>query len=224
MAFLRGDEHGLTTAGPVQQRADRYISLARSDETAKTLVDTSPIACRVSLPRISHDKRARQLERLAEPTLPKIDIQTKTEGGATSWDTTATATTTTTGSLPGQDEQYKAQDAAAAAAALSAEDTFETREFELTIVPVRDYDHGVAATKAIEYSRWPAGFEADRSFAAAVLQETLPSTLAGKGLSRWHVNPALGTPRDSMSQRLERKQQVPGQMAAEAARTSRGSD
>ncbi len=88
----------------------------------------------------------------------------------------------------------------------------------LSIGPARDHDHGHAATKATEYPSWPEEYKADRSFAVTALRAALPDTLLKRGLCYWNVKPtAPDSPRDSLRQRLERKQQIPGQMAAAAA-------
>ncbi|OAA57670.1 hypothetical protein ISF_06911 [Cordyceps fumosorosea ARSEF 2679] len=183
--------------------AHRYISVTRTEDTARTLTHLSPIACRVSIPRVEPAQRARQLQSLAprESTAqPRIEFQTQ-------------ATTPR-----GGEEAPEAQEGDAAAAAASGEgDDCETREFVLTIGLARDYDHGHASTKATEHLAWPEGYDADRSLAALTLREALPDTLLKKGLCHWHVKPASpDAPRGSMRQRLERKQQLPGQMAAAA--------
>lgn len=91
---------------------------------------------------------------------------------------------------------------------------FETREFVLTIGPARDYDHTHAAIKATEYSSWPEGYKTEKSFAVTALRDALPDTLLKKGLCHWNIRPEPAGARDGMRQRLERKQQIPGQMVA----------
>ncbi|ATY66126.1 hypothetical protein A9K55_001334 [Cordyceps militaris] len=177
------------------QEAHRYISVTRNEDTAKALAHLSPIACRISLPRIEPAKRARQLQSLAAPPAhPRIEFQTQANRADS-----ARAEEPETEQQPG------------------ASDGETTREFVLTIGPARDFDHGKAATRATEHARWPEGYEADQSFAVLALRDTLPDTLQKKGLCYWHVRPApADAPRDTMRQRLERKQLMPGQMTAAA--------
>lgn len=131
---------------------------------------------------------------------PKIDIRPRSQGeNALAWDCHSD-------SQNQQPQQHMERD--------TGVDKFETREFEVTIVPANDYDHGVAATAAIEYPRWPVGYRADKSFATVALQEALPESLVKEGLKHWHINPTLGNSSDTMRQRLERKHQVPGQMTS----------
>ncbi|OAA72689.1 hypothetical protein LEL_08473 [Akanthomyces lecanii RCEF 1005] len=171
---------------------NRYISVTKSEDTARALTRLSPIACCISLPQIEPEKRARQLQSLAEPSAqPRIEFQTQTS------------------------KRHEEHGQPSQGAAREAGIDYETREFVLTIGPARDYDHGNAATKATEYTSWPEGYKTDRSFAVTALREALPDTLLKKGLCHWNVKPAApDSPRDSMRQRLERKQQIPGQMSA----------
>ncbi|TQV93972.1 hypothetical protein IF1G_07704 [Cordyceps javanica] len=186
--------------------ANRYISVTRSEDTAKALTHLSPIACHISLPRIEPEQRARQLQSLTESTTqPRIEFQTRVAKS---------------GREEEEEEQQQQQTEQQRQQEQDSDEhgvDFETREFVLTIGPARDYDHGRAASKATEHTSWPDGYEADKSFAVMALRETLPDTLLKKGLCYWHVKPAApDAPRDTMRQRLERKQQIPGQMAAAA--------
>lgn len=112
-----------------------------------------------------------------------------------------------------RDEEHDDQPSQGAAREAGVD--YETREYVLSIGPARDYDHGNAATKATEHASWPESYKTDKSFAVTALRDALPDTLMKKGLCYWNVKPAApDSPRDGMRQRLERKQQIPGQMAA----------
>ncbi|KAJ6784291.1 hypothetical protein PWT90_06421 [Aphanocladium album] len=170
-------------------QANRYITITRSEDTARALTQLSPIACRISLPHIDPATRARQFQSHTESSAqPRIEFKTQTAQS------------------PSKDEQLQG--------AAEPEGDFETREFVLSIGPARDYDHGNAATKATEFSSWPEAYKSDKSFMTTTLREALPDTLLKKGLCHWNVRPVPEGPRDSMQQRLERKQQIPGQMVA----------
>ncbi|KAM3446986.1 hypothetical protein MY3296_009143 [Beauveria thailandica] len=175
-------------------QANRYISVTGNEDTATTLTRLSPIACRISLPRIEPAQRARQLQSLQElAAQPVIEFQTQT-----------------TRMNEGEEQQ---QPPPPVVDAEKPGVEFETREFVLTIGFARDYDHGNAATKATEHAAWPKGWATDRSFAATALGAVLPDTLLRKGLCHWLVRPApADAARDGMQQRLERKQTMPGQM------------
>ncbi|KAM3441420.1 hypothetical protein MY4824_001544 [Beauveria thailandica] len=174
-------------------QANRYISVTGNEDTATTLTRLSPIACRISLPRIEPAQRARQLQSLQElAAQPVIEFQTQT-----------------TRMNEGEEQQPPPPVVDAEKPGVE----FETREFVLTIGFARDYDHGNAATKATEHAAWPKGWATDRSFAATALGAVLPDTLLRKGLCHWLVRPApADAARDGMQQRLERKQTMPGQM------------
>ncbi|KAK8146105.1 hypothetical protein G3M48_003606 [Beauveria asiatica] len=174
-------------------QANRYISVTGNEDTATTLTRLSPIACRISLPRIEPAQRARQLQSLQElAAQPVIEFQTQT-----------------TRMNEGEEQQPPPPVVDAEKPGVE----FETREFVLTIGFARDYDHGNAATKATEHAAWPKGWATDRSFAATALGAVLPDTLLRKGLCHWLIRPApADAARDGMQQRLERKQTMPGQM------------
>ncbi|OAA37950.1 hypothetical protein BBO_07330 [Beauveria brongniartii RCEF 3172] len=175
-------------------QANRYISVTGNEATATTLTRLSPIACRISLPRIEPAQRARQLQSLQElAAQPVIEFQTQTTR------------------MNEGEEQPAPPPPVVDAEKPDVE--FETREFVLTIGFARDYDHGNAATKATEHAAWPKGWATDRSFAATALGAVLPDTLLRKGLCHWLVRPApADAARDGVQQRLERKQTMPGQM------------
>ncbi|KAM3510481.1 hypothetical protein MY11210_005883 [Beauveria gryllotalpidicola] len=177
-------------------QANRYISVTRSEDTATTLTRLSPIACRISLPRIEPAQRARQLQSLEElAAQPVIEFQTQT-----------------TRADDGEEHAPPPPPPPVVDAEKPGVE-FETREFVLTIGFARDYDHGNAATKATEHAAWPKGWATDRSFAATALGAALPDTLLRKGLCHWLVRPApADAARDGVRQRLERKQTMPGQM------------
>ncbi|KAM0668389.1 hypothetical protein ACQRIU_001951 [Beauveria bassiana] len=179
-------------------QANRYISVTGNEDTATTLTRLSPIACRISLPRIEPAQRARQLQSLQElAAQPVIEFQTQT-------------------TRTNDDEEHASPSPPPPPPVVDVEKPgvdFETREFVLTIGFARDYDHGNAATKATEHAAWPKGWATDRSFAATALGAVLPDTLLRKGLCHWLVKPApADAARDGVQQRLERKQTMPGQM------------
>lgn len=87
------------------------------------------------------------------------------------------------------------------------------RTFRLDVFPEPDYEHRHAMLSSPLQHPWPSAYEHDRSFMAAILKQTLPRTIAAKGLAHWFLD--LGqAPRMSGSRRVELKRWLPSRMKA----------
>ncbi|PTB69766.1 hypothetical protein BBK36DRAFT_1188409 [Trichoderma citrinoviride] len=64
------------------------------------------------------------------------------------------------------------------------------REFMLEIFPVPEFNHRFAMAGSLLHGSWPEGYEGDQSFIATTLQQSLPKSIASKGLVHWMVGPS----------------------------------
>ncbi|TFB04070.1 hypothetical protein CCMA1212_003702 [Trichoderma ghanense] len=93
------------------------------------------------------------------------------------------------------------------------------REFMLEIFPLPEYNHRFAMAGSLLHGSWPEGYERDQSFMAKTLEQSLPNSIASKGLVHWMVRPSprvvAADPRPKnprKERRLQIKEWLPSQM------------
>lgn len=80
------------------------------------------------------------------------------------------------------------------------------KEFKIYVAPMPDYKHQSSSSSALNRS-WPSFFDDSNTFVTAVLRQTVPGTMAGRGLAHWQ--PDLGrkwTPSFAETKKKERFQ------------------
>ncbi|KFG83784.1 hypothetical protein MANI_009407 [Metarhizium anisopliae] len=86
----------------------------------------------------------------------------------------------------------------------------EQRQFTLEIFPAPDYMHKFAMTGSPLHHSWPEAYRKDKSFLAATLKQSLPQTMASKGLAHWLFD--VGSNNASESERKAERLQLKGWM------------
>ncbi|KAI9172491.1 hypothetical protein HJFPF1_01993 [Paramyrothecium foliicola] len=90
------------------------------------------------------------------------------------------------------------------------------KQFTLQIIPQRFYKHGFAMARSPLSKPWPAAYCEDSSFMSTALKQTLPPTVAAKGLAHWLVE-LDSQPNESMKDaRLAAKGWIPSAMAKDS--------
>ncbi|KAM4063933.1 hypothetical protein HRG_007023 [Hirsutella rhossiliensis] len=123
---------------------------------------------------------------------------------------------TTEVSLAGIDEPapFDAHPPLTSGAAASDRDSVpdsQYKEFKLNVFPEPDYQHRFAMAPSPLCQPWPPVYEQDRSFMAAVLKQSLPRTIAAKGLAHWFLD--FNKPAQSYkARRLQLKSWLPSKM------------
>lgn len=85
------------------------------------------------------------------------------------------------------------------------------KKFKLEVFPEPDYGHQFAVAPSPLRQPWPPAYEQDRSFTAATLKQSLPRTIAAKGLAHWFLNlDHVFT--NSEARRLQLKSWLPSKM------------
>ncbi|KAL7814682.1 hypothetical protein V8C44DRAFT_37604 [Trichoderma aethiopicum] len=97
------------------------------------------------------------------------------------------------------------------------------REFMLEIFPVPEYNHRFAMAGSLLHGSWPEGYERDQSFIAKTLEQSLPNSIASRGLVHWMVRPSpravANDPRPKnprKAKRLQIKEWLPSLMKKDA--------
>ncbi|ETS01162.1 hypothetical protein M419DRAFT_81218 [Trichoderma reesei RUT C-30] len=93
------------------------------------------------------------------------------------------------------------------------------REFMLEIFPLPEYNHRFAMAGSLLHGSWPEGYERDQSFIAKTLEQSLPNSIASKGLVHWMVRPSprmvaadLRPKNPRKEKRLQIKEWLPSQI------------
>lgn len=84
------------------------------------------------------------------------------------------------------------------------------KEFKLEVFPEPDYQHRFASPSPLSRP-WPAVYEQDRSFMATTLKQSLPRTIAGRGLAHWFLG-LDRVPQSPHAQRLQLRSWLPSKM------------
>ncbi|KAF7543239.1 hypothetical protein G7Z17_g10896 [Cylindrodendrum hubeiense] len=168
-----------------------FISLMKDKEAASRLITTSPLSYVVSTPQsapetVLSDLNARQTLFKSKPV-----TRIKTEG--------ASSSSSTLSSDPdpkaGQESPQK--------------------EFTVQIWPHPTYRHHISSRSALHRS-WPDFVGESESFITKTLKQSLPKTMATKGLANWE--PDLGkqqtaaTSKSKMHERVQMLSWIPGKL------------
>ncbi|RDA93646.1 hypothetical protein CP533_4849 [Ophiocordyceps camponoti-saundersi (nom. inval.)] len=102
----------------------------------------------------------------------------------------------------------------ASSSSSSSASTAEVTEFHLEIFPQADYRHGKAMRTVAERHSWPPMWQKDHSLMATTLQQSLPPTIAARGLAHWFL-PFYKAPTVYKAWRLSLRKWLPSLMAAE---------
>lgn len=87
------------------------------------------------------------------------------------------------------------------------------KQFKLEIFPAPEYHHRFAMSGSPLYNSWPAAaHEKDRSLMATTLRQSVPQTMAGKGLSHWLLNLGGAPKMERKAKRLQVKGWLPSNM------------
>lgn len=62
------------------------------------------------------------------------------------------------------------------------------RNFTLRIVKVYKYNHAATMSSSALHGPWPASYTDGETFISSVLRQSLPQTVAAKGLERWEYD------------------------------------
>ncbi|ODA80205.1 hypothetical protein RJ55_03163 [Drechmeria coniospora] len=181
-----------------------YISVTKEAATARKLVASSPLTYNMVKPKNGTDTS------MAGLFESDNDVDADRPPAVTSGQTSAMAHDDGPDDGPDGDADVDA-DVDAAAAHKKEE---EVKQFTLEIFPAPEYNHGRAMYGSPLHDPWPDGYENDRSFMATTLRQSLPKTMAAKGLSHWLFE--LGsTAKNGKSKRLQSKGWLPSKAAAE---------
>lgn len=86
------------------------------------------------------------------------------------------------------------------------------QEFKLEIFPAPEYNHRFAMAGSPLHGSWPEGYEQDQSFIATTLEQSLPKSIASKGLVHWMVSPGNAMRNERKAKRLQIKEWLPSNM------------
>ncbi|KAF7563444.1 hypothetical protein G7046_g660 [Stylonectria norvegica] len=79
------------------------------------------------------------------------------------------------------------------------------KRFTIHVWPCKDYHHGRATQSSPLHQSWPSWYDKNNSFLARTLKQSLPQTLAAKGLAHWDLD--LGKmaqeEKEKMAERVE---------------------
>ncbi|PHH90524.1 hypothetical protein CDD83_3390 [Cordyceps sp. RAO-2017] len=87
-----------------------------------------------------------------------------------------------------------------------------TKDFRLDIFPQTDYNHKDSVSKSRLCQPWTPVWETDRSLMATVLKQSLPQTMAAKGLAYWFFDVELHPRTDLKARRLQLQRALPSKM------------
>lgn len=107
----------------------------------------------------------------------------------------------------------RARDEPTSSVGADAEGRRGDKEFTLEIFPAPDYNHKYAMSGSPLHHSWPDAYGQDKSFAAATLKQSLPPTVAAKGLSHWLFDLGKASRMERKAKRLQLKGWLPGKMA-----------
>ncbi|PNY22584.1 Uncharacterized protein TCAP_07092 [Tolypocladium capitatum] len=161
-----------------------YVSVTREPTTARRLVASSPLRYNAAVPRANADMHVADL---GEPESFHGDPPAVTEGLD---EPTTSSVETDAESAPR-----------------------EHREFTLEIFPAPDYNHRYAMSGSPLHHSWPDAYGQDKSFAATTLKQSLPQTVAARGLAHWLCDPGKASRMEHKARRLQLKGWLPSKMA-----------
>lgn len=162
-----------------------FVSVTKDKATATTLVASSPLTYSIAVSRAYADMY------LADAGEPASHGNKPTGGQAASGAEAA----------PPGDSDGSAQR--------------ELKKFRLEIFPQQDFNHEFAMSGSPLHHSWPDVYAMDRSFVAATLKQSLPQTIATKGLSHWFLDLSRTYRAGHKTKRLQLKSWRPSRMKKE---------
>ncbi|KND89752.1 hypothetical protein TOPH_05640 [Tolypocladium ophioglossoides CBS 100239] len=161
-----------------------FVSVTKEPTTASKLVASSPLTYNMAVPRANADMYVADL---GEPEGFNGDVLSVAN---------AHGRPTTSGAETDAESARR-----------------EHKEFTLEIFPAPDYNHKYAMSGQPLHHSWPDAYNQDRSFAATTLKQSLPQTVAAKGLSHWLFDLGKASKMERKAKRLQLKGWLPSKMA-----------
>lgn len=174
-----------------------FISLMKDKEAASRLITTSPLSYAVSAPQKSPESVLSDLN--AGKTLVKSKPVTTLKKEGTS------SSSTSSSSNPDAGTREEAPQ----------------KEFKIQVWPHPTYRHHISSRSVLHRS-WPDFIGKNESFIANALKQSLPNTMAAKGLANWE--PDLGkqqtaaVPKSKMHERVQMLSWLPGKLQTRSLR------
>lgn len=137
-----------------------FTSVMKDDATAAKLINGSPLKYDILIPRSTTDTLLADLSKskVFDKTRPSAIIRGGQDVGAS-------------GSIIEPEAQ-----------------TTERKEFSLQIYPSPEYRHEYAMTSSLLHKSWPPFYDEDPPLMTRTLQQSLPDSIAAKGLSHWDLD------------------------------------
>ncbi|KAH7149335.1 hypothetical protein B0J13DRAFT_303196 [Dactylonectria estremocensis] len=176
-----------------------FISLMKEKEAASRLITTSPLSYAVSAPQAPETALS---DLNARQTLakskPVTQIKTKDTSSSTSLS-------------PDPDVKTSRES--------------RNKEFKIEVWPHPEYRHHISSRSTLHRS-WPDFVGEDESFISKTLKQSLPNTMAAKGLANWELDlgkqPTAAASKLKMHERIQMLSWIPGKLQMQGSNRQRG--
>jgi hypothetical protein len=189
-----------------------FISLMKDEEPVNKLVTKSPISYNVFIPHTAPESLLSSLN--GSQTLSKSKPITAIKDASSSDDDTPSGGTPSDGTPSSFSSSSPTQDAV-------ADSGLPQKEFQIQIFPHPTYRHHDSFPTKLHLS-WPDYVCTNESFVTRMLKQSLPNTMAAKGLANWDPDfNRQRMPSESTSKKQDRvliASWIPGKLRARVER------